>query len=145
LPQWGTAFGQIAPHQKASLCRACRCASKGIGYCFDAAALDGNLPFVASTSLETTPRDCSQAKQQEQQRQPLQAIRGALLAAAIAAGVTLALPHELMPPAHAETPAERRKLEAQQRKELLAKAYDALLLPFNCHAQSAKQNEQQQS
>ena len=66
-----------------------------------------------------------QGKQHEhqQQRQPLQAIHGALLAAAIAAGMGLAMPQDLMPSAQAETVAERRKAEAQQRKELLSKAY----------------------
>ena len=63
----------------------------------------------------------------EPRRQVLQGVQGALLAAVLATGIGLAPPAELMPAAHAEMSApERRKLEAQQRRELLAKAWVAV-------------------
>ena len=74
-----------------------------------------------------------QGKQHEHKKQkpPLQAIHGALLAAAVAAGMGLAAPQDLLPCAHAETVAERRKAEAQQRKELLTKAYVLCMHSFS--------------
>lgn len=56
----------------------------------------------------------------------MQVLQGAMLAAVLSAGMGLALPQDYIPAAHAEngfvSAAERRKQEAQQRKELLAKA-----------------------
>ena len=66
----------------------------------------------------------------KKQSQPLQAMQGAILAAMFSAGVCLGMPQGVMPAARAEstfaTTAERRKFEAQQRKELLQKAYELL-------------------
>jgi len=54
------------------------------------------------------------------------ALQGAIFAAVLAAGMGLALPQEFMLTARADnqfvSAAERRRLEAQQRKELLTKA-----------------------
>lgn len=67
-----------------------------------------------------------QGGEHKEQSQPLQALQGALLAAMLSAGMCLAMPQEFAPTARAETAfmstAERRKLEAQQRRELLQKA-----------------------
>ena len=65
----------------------------------------------------------AQVKSQEPRHQLLHGVQGALLAAVVAAGIGLAPPGQFMPVAHADMSApERRKLEAQQRRELLAKA-----------------------
>ena len=68
----------------------------------------------------------AQVRSQEPRRQVLQGVQGALLAAVMAAGIGLAPPAELMQVARADMSApERRKAEAQQRRELLAKAWVA--------------------
>jgi hypothetical protein len=74
---------------------------------------------------------CFSITQEYEQAQPHHAFQGALLAAVLATGLGLAVPQDFVPPARAEstfvTAAERRKLEAQQRKELLLKAYGLAL------------------
>lgn len=72
------------------------------------------------------PRIDVQDAEHKQHGRPLQALQGALLAAALSVGMGLALPQDYLPAAQADngfvSAAERRKQEAQQRKELLAKA-----------------------